>query len=103
MTIERLFANLRGAHERLRASQDQLNRWEKMAIIGRLASGFAHDLNNPLTSLLGFLELSRRQAEAEELEGKIPEYLERAHSGSAPGPSAVPAPRSRSRWRTGST
>jgi len=76
----RLFANLRGAHERLRVSQSQLNRWEKMALIGRLASGFAHDLNNPLTSLLGFLELASRQAEADELRGKLPDYLRRAHS-----------------------
>lgn len=76
----RLFGNLRGAHERLRVTQSQLNRWEKMALIGRLASGFAHDLNNPLTSLLGFLELASRQAEAESLQGKLPEFLRRAHS-----------------------
>ena len=76
----RLFSNLRGAHKRLRDSQSQLNRFEKMALIGRLASGFAHDLNNPLTSLLGFLELGRRQADAENIEGKLADYLERAHT-----------------------
>ncbi len=76
----RLFSNLRGAHERLRSSQSQLNRWEKMALIGRLASGFTHDLNNPLTSLLGFLELARREVESEGIEGKLADYLTRAHS-----------------------
>ena len=76
----RLFGSLRGAHERLRVSQSQINRIEKLALIGRLSSSFAHDLNNPLTSLLGFLELSRRQADSASIEGKIPEYLERAQN-----------------------
>mgnify|MGYP002638917469 CR=1 FL=1 len=76
----RLFGSLQGAHERLRATQSQVNRIEKLALIGRLSSSFAHDLNNPLTSLLGFLELCRRQAALVELEGKIPDYLERAQN-----------------------
>ena len=75
-----LFARLSGAHERLRTTQSQLNKIEKQALIGRLASGFAHDLNNPLTSLLGFLELGRRHAANAGLEGKVPEFLDRAHN-----------------------
>lgn len=80
LETSRLFHTLRGAHERLRASQEQLNHCEKMALVGNLASGFAHDLNNPLTSLLGFLELGRRQVEQLGLEGKIVEYMDRAHN-----------------------
>jgi len=76
----RLFANLQGAHERLRHSQGQFNRWEKLALIGRLATGFAHDLNNPLTSLLGFLELSQKQTVQLESVGKLPEHLHKAYN-----------------------
>jgi len=76
----RLFGNLQGAHERLRHSQSQLNRWEKLALIGQLATGFAHDLNNPLTSLLGFLELSQRQTRQLESTGKLPEHLHKAYN-----------------------
>ncbi|MFQ5654652.1 MAG: ATP-binding protein [Planctomycetota bacterium] len=78
-----LYRSLKSAYERLRESQSQLSRSEKMAVIGRLASGFAHDLNNPLSSLLGFLELARRTLPAPPPEGfpeKLPAFLERAQA-----------------------
>lgn len=59
----RLFRETREAHEELLASREQLTRQEKMVAIGRLASGFAHDLNNPLGSVIGFLQLAKRSME----------------------------------------
>jgi len=39
-----------------RRLQDQLIQSEKMSAIGQLIAGIAHDLNNPLTSVVGFAD-----------------------------------------------
>lgn len=41
----------------LRHTQDQLVQQEKLAVVGQLAAGVAHDMNNSLTSILIFAEL----------------------------------------------
>jgi signal transduction histidine kinase len=52
-----LFGRLRAAYEELRSTQNQLVQSEKMRALGELASGMAHDFNNSLCGVLGFLEL----------------------------------------------
>src|SRR5262249_50575513 len=51
----RLYERLRASYEELRAAQEQLIRVEKMRALGELASGMAHDFNNALCGVLGFL------------------------------------------------
>src|SRR5207245_2721412 len=43
--------------ERLKATQGQLIQSEKLSGIGEFVAGVAHELNNPLTSVMGFAEL----------------------------------------------
>ena len=46
----------------LQQMEAQLVRAQKMEAAGRLASGIAHEIGNPLASILGFSELIRRDA-----------------------------------------
>jgi signal transduction histidine kinase len=53
----RLFEREQGTIRELRAAQKQLLQSEKLATIGRMAAGLAHELNTPLTYIMGNLEL----------------------------------------------
>jgi PAS domain S-box-containing protein len=57
--IERtlLYDQARQAYDDLRRTQEQLLHSEKMAAVGQLISGVAHELNNPLTAILGYSQL----------------------------------------------
>jgi PAS domain S-box-containing protein len=52
-----LYEETRKAYENLRRTQEQLLHSEKMAAVGQLISGVAHELNNPLTAILGYSQL----------------------------------------------
>ncbi len=53
----RLFEETKQAYDNLRRTQEQLLHSEKMAAVGQLISGVAHELNNPLTAILGYSQL----------------------------------------------
>jgi signal transduction histidine kinase len=68
--LQRQGETLRAAYERLEASQRQIIQSEKLASIGRLAAGVAHEINNPLSVILGYTKILRKEttANAEELQ-----------------------------------
>ena len=72
-TIEkvRLYEETCRAYEDLRKTQEQLLQSEKMSAVGQLIAGVAHELNNPLTAILGYAEL----LESEGLNERAQDYV----------------------------
>ncbi|HUQ89326.1 MAG TPA: ATP-binding protein [Vicinamibacterales bacterium] len=56
----------RRMREELQSLQQQVIRQERLAAIGVLVSGVAHELNNPLQAILGFAELLQMQKDMPE-------------------------------------
>jgi PAS domain S-box-containing protein len=71
----RLLEETREAYDSLRRTQQQLLQSEKMAAVGQLISGVAHELNNPLTAILGYSQLLK----SEELAPRNTDYLDKLY------------------------
>jgi two-component system NtrC family sensor kinase len=60
--------------ERRRQNQEKLMRSDRLAVLGQLAAGVAHEINNPLGSILLFTRLVMQQSEDS---GQVRDNLER--------------------------
>jgi two-component system NtrC family sensor kinase len=57
--------------------EDQLYHTEKLASLGQLAAGVAHEINNPLAIILGFSEILSERVKEDSEEHKIVKTIER--------------------------
>jgi two-component system NtrC family sensor kinase len=55
--LQQSHSELQKTVETLKATQAQLIQSEKLSAVGEFVAGVAHELNNPLTSVIGFAEL----------------------------------------------
>ncbi|TVR15823.1 MAG: hypothetical protein EA391_09795 [Balneolaceae bacterium] len=56
--IEKAYKNLEVAHQNLKSAQEQLVQQEKLASLGQLTAGIAHEIKNPLNFVNNFSEVS---------------------------------------------
>jgi len=67
-------SSLKKANQELKSAQGEIIRSEKLASVGRLATGVAHEIGNPIGIILGYLDLLKREDLNEE---ERQDFLER--------------------------
>ncbi|NEW92825.1 ATP-binding protein [Rhodopseudomonas sp. BR0M22] len=76
--LRRAYEALHTAHSELQRAQRQLVEQEKMASLGRLVAGVAHELNNPISFIYGNIHMLERYRE------RMAAYLTAIHGGADP-------------------
>ncbi len=77
-----LYEETARAYDNLRNTQEQLLQSEKMSAVGQLISGVAHELNNPLTAILGYAQLLETEPigeRAQDYVRKLYQQTQRTH------------------------
>lgn len=76
--LRRAYRALQETHRQLKTTQQQLLQSEKMASLGRLVAGVAHELNNPISFVFGNMHTLQRYGE------RLRDYLALVQGGASP-------------------
>lgn len=74
-TLKKTVVSLERANTALKEAQKKIIQAEKMASVGRLASGIAHEIGNPIGIVLGYLDLLKK---SEQNSGEEKDFIRRA-------------------------
>lgn len=75
--LHRAFKELNQAHAELQLAQERLIQSEKMASLGRLVAGVAHELNNPISFVYGNMHALKRYT------GRLVQYFDAVQAGAS--------------------
>ncbi len=75
--LQLAYKALNEAHADLKLAQERLVQSEKMASLGRLVAGVAHELNNPISFVYGNVHALKRYSD------KLARYFDAIHSGAS--------------------
>lgn len=64
--LKSTIASLETANVKIRQTQDEIIKSEKLASVGRLSTGIAHEIGNPIGIILGYVELLKGEGLSED-------------------------------------
>jgi signal transduction histidine kinase/ActR/RegA family two-component response regulator len=77
--LQRSRTELERAMQQVRTTQEQLIQSEKLSAVGQFVAGVAHELNNPLTAVVGFSELLQSMAVEPDVRAHLDRISKSAH------------------------